>query len=372
MNIAVLGIRIPTPDLDAGSLRMIHLLELLQESSEHVYYVPCRPFHNDPYGKRLVKDILALQESDIVVLPAPDQPGKNPLIIAERPDMVIFSDEWVAHHYLKAVHSHFPDAMIVFDTVDLHHIRLYREAKLTKNRKLATLAVQARHRELDAVTHADVTLVVSVEEARILKHSHPQADIQILPTIHTVSNRPTPHFGERTGLLFVGSFNHTPNVDAIQVLMETLLPEIWEQLPGLPITIVGANPPEPWASHPLKGVCFTDFVPDLLSFYDKARLFVAPLRFGAGVKGKVLDSMAHGLPVAGTPIAAEGLGVTDSIHMTIGKTDTDFVQKLVAAYTDENLWTRMHNNGRSLVTENFSWEQARGIVQYLVKRSLEQ
>lgn len=372
MNIAVLAIRIPTPDIDAGSLRMVRLLKLLQESGNHVSFVACRPFHNDPYGKRLAADTLSLRDSGIEALPSPQYPQESLSETIGQPDIVILSDEWVAHRYLKTVRSVCPDALVVFDTVDLHHIRLYREAKITRNRKLAILATQVHNRELKAVADSDVTLVVSHEEVNILALTHPDADVQVLSSIHSVSDRTTPPFDTRTGLLFTGSFNHTPNVDAIQILMDILLPDISNHLPGISVTIVGNSPPEPWASHPPERVRFTGFVPDLVPFYDQARLFVAPLRFGAGVKGKVLDSMAHGLPVVATRIAAEGIGATDSVHMAIGKTDTDFVQKLASLYTDENTWVRMQNNGRLLVSENFSWEQARGVVQYLVERSANQ
>ena len=143
-------------------------------------------------------------------------------------------------------------------------------------------------------------------------------------------------------------------------------------MPDIPITVIGANPPEPWASYPPPGVLFTGFVPDLTPFYNRARLFVAPLRFGAGIKGKVLDSMANGLPVIATPIAAEGIGASDLVHIAIGKTDGDFLHKLTTAYTDENVWLRMQKNGKSLIKKNFSWEQARRVVQYLLKRSAQQ
>lgn len=372
MNIAVLGMRIPTPDMDAGSLRMIRLLKLLHESGNHVSFVACHPLHNDLYGKRLAADTLVLQASGIEVLPSPQYLREKLLETADQPDMVILSDEWIAHRYLETLRSVCPNALVVFDTVDLHHIRLYREAKITRNRKMAILATHVRAQELNAVANSDVTLVVSHEEARILALTHPDADVQVLSNIHPVPDRTTPPFDTRTGLLFTGSFNHSPNVDAIQILMDILLPDIFNHLPGISVTIVGDSPPEPWASHPPERVRFTGFVPDLVPFYDQARLFVAPLRFGAGVKGKVLDSMAHGLPVVATRIAAEGIGATDSVHMAIGKTNTDFVQKLASLYTDKNTWVCMQNNGRSLVTENFSWEQARIVVQYLLKRSARQ
>lgn len=112
-------------------------------------------------------------------------------------------------------------------------------------------------------------------------------------------------------------------------------------------------------------VAFTGFVPELTPYYDRARLAVAPLRFGAGVKGKVLDSMANGLPVIASPIAAEGIGATDGIHMAIGESDREFVDKLLELYRNELSWTTVRDNARQLIRENFSWEQARVVVQSL-------
>lgn len=363
MTTVVMGIRVPTPDLDAGSLRMVRILKLLQELEKDVYFIPCRPFNQDPYGTRLDNDTRNLTEQGVRVLESPESlTGLMP----PETGMVILSDEWVATAYLDAVRKCLPEATVVFDTVDLHHIRLYREAKFTRNRQLAMMAVQAQERERRAATKADITLTVSREEARILRTAIPEIDVRILPTIHPVSERIEPTFEDRAGLLFIGSFDHSPNRDAIAHLVDRLLPMIRAYLPGVPLTIAGARPPQDVVSRAPAGVSFRGFVPELIPLYDTARISVAPLRFGAGVKGKVLESMAHGLPVAGTPIAAEGLNAVDGIHMAIAEDDGTLAEKIAHLYQDSQHWLTIRNNGRELVKQDFSWERARQIVQSLV------
>lgn len=365
MTTVVMGIRVPTPDLDAGSLRMVRILKLLQELEKDVYFIPCRPFNQDPYGTRLDNDTRNLTEQGVRVLDSPESPESLTGLMPPETGTVILSDEWVADRHLDTVRNCLPEATVVFDTVDLHHVRLFREAKITRNRKLAVMAVQAQQRELTAAAKADVTLVVSGEEARLLQTALPGSDIRVLSNIHPVVDRPEPSFENRSGLLFVGSFDHTPNRDAVEYLQGTLLPFIRGQLPDVSVSIVGANPPQDLVTRYQESVQFTGFLDNLTPSYDRARLSVAPLRFGAGVKGKVLDSMAHGLPVVGTPIAAEGLNARDGVHMVIAGNDGEFAEKLVRLYRDPQLWVSIRNHARELVRQDFSWERAREIVQSL-------
>ena len=366
MNVAVLGIRVPTPDLDSGSFRMQRILRVMVECGYRVWFVPCAPFHTEPYGSRLQADEHRLREEGIAVTHLQTDHGQLPSGLPDDLSLVVLSDEWVASRYMGQVRDRFPKARCVFDTVDLHHIRLYREALETRNRKLVALAVGSRRRELEAVREADITLVVSAEEARILEQSLPAADIRVLSNIHSVTDRTTPSFEDRNGLLFVGSFDHSPNVDAVRVLTTEIFPACIPGLDNPELTIVGANPPSFITELALPGLRIAGHVPDLAPYYDRARLSLAPLRFGAGVKGKVLDSMANGLPVVGTPVAAEGTGVRHNVHMVIAEPGESHVSAILELHRDANRWDQIRDAGLTLVRENFSVEAARRVVQSLV------
>lgn len=369
MTCVVLGIRVPTPDMDAGSLRMFRLLSLLREHQETVIFVPCFPFHQSPYGSRLDRDIKRLRDLDIRVTSTPKTPGELHAVLPHdpSPDLVLLSDEWVAHHFLESARRSYPEACVVFDTVDLHHIRLFREARVTRNRPLISRALASRKRELHAAACADITLVVSAEELRILSGELPDRDIRVLSTIHTSPDRNLPPFERRTGLLFVGSFDHSPNRDAVQLLLATLLPDIRRHLTDVSLTIIGTNPPESLARLNVPGVTVAGHVAEIAPYYDQARLMVAPLRFGAGIKGKVLDAMAHGLPVVGNEIAAEGIPCKDMVHMAIADLDKGFAESVQSVYADPVTWNRLQLSGRQLVQEHFSMDAARAVVQSLLR-----
>lgn len=371
MTCVVLGVRVPTPDMDGGSLRMIRLLSLLKEQQDTVVFVPCFPFQQEPYGSRLTRDRERLVDLGIGVTAAPETPGTLHSLFPDDTDprMVILSDEWVAHHFLEPVRYHWPETCVVFDTVDLHHIRLFREAQTTRNRQLIEQALAARQRELNAAASADITLVVSKAEHRILSGELPGHDIRVLSNIHTSPDREIPSFHARKGLLFVGAFDHSPNRDAVQLLLTSLLPDIRLRLTDVPLTIVGSHPPATLLQTDIPGVTFTGHVPELIPWYDRARLMVAPLQFGAGIKGKVLDAMAHGLPVVGNEIAAEGIPCEDMVHMAIAPLDRGFANAVQTVYTRPEIWENLQRNGQTLVREHFSMDRARAVVQSLLREA---
>ena len=183
----------------------------------------------------------------------------------------------------------------------------------------------------------------------------------------TGSQRP---FAERAGALFVGSFGHAPNLDAVEWLLGEIWPLVLEAEPELRLTVVGSDPPAWLSATERPGVDVAGEVPDVDVFLDRALVSVAPLRFGAGVKGKVLASMARGVPVVGSPIALEGIPAAHERDVLAAEGAEETAAAVVRLAGDAELWERLSADATALVAERFSPEAARTALELALSPEL--
>jgi glycosyltransferase involved in cell wall biosynthesis len=163
--------------------------------------------------------------------------------------------------------------------------------------------------------------------------------------MHHIAANPPP-FGERADLLFVGSFDHAPNVDAVEYLVREIMPVVWKRAPSMNLTIAGSNPPRSVQALRCDRVNVAGYVRDLDSLLRSHRVSVAPLRFGAGLKAKITQALAYGMPVVATPVAAEGFeGVTRDAMIVADDADA-FARAILTVYDDAVTWQVMANNAR--------------------------
>jgi glycosyltransferase involved in cell wall biosynthesis len=196
-------------------------------------------------------------------------------------------------------------------------------------------------------------VVVSDAERQLLLEEDPSLNVVTIPNIHSVLDD-TNGYDEREGLLFIGGFDHQPNKDAMIFFCSEIFPRIIDKLGDINLTIAGSNMPE--EIFALRSDCVQPigYVEDLDPILAKARIFVAPLRYGAGMKGKVGLSMAHGLPVVGTQIAAEGFGFTNGKEMLIIDTPQKFADYTIKLYRDRAQWISLSNEGKLFIDANYS------------------
>jgi hypothetical protein len=210
-----------------------------------------------------------------------------------------------------------------------------------------------REMELGLVRMCDETITVSEEERRVLLEALPDARVSVIPTMNRVAGTPAPA-SDRSGLMFLGGFLHLPNVDCVVHMVRDVLPLVRAELGPVPLTIVGSHPPDAVrALAAVDGVTVTGFVEDLDPFFQGCRLMAAPLRYGAGVNGKITHSLARGLPVVTTSIGAEGLAGVDGEHLLVADGVQEFAAAVVRLYRDDALWERLSANGRALAAERF-------------------
>ncbi len=228
-------------------------------------------------------------------------------------DLVYLHRASIASRYLNLVRQYQPRARLVYSVADLHHLRLERQAAAEERPELLAEARVMRLKECTAAWQADAVLTHSAEEAALLRRMVPEAHVHLVPWSLPV-RAGAAQFAARRGVAFIGHYAHEPNVDAVRWLLEEVMPLVWTAVPDIPLLLVGADMPEVLrrrvAAFAPERVRAMGHVADLQGdVLDQVRLTVAPLRFGAGVKGKVLESLAAGVPCVMTPVAAEGIGL---------------------------------------------------------------
>ena len=349
MHVLVIDHKVPLPDRDAGSLRMLHLLSLLVDIGCRVTFIPDNLAGVQPYTENL-------QKLGIEVLHGPVDVGLEIASIGPYLQLAILSRPVVAARYADIVREHAQDATLAYDTVDLHFVREERRAALGDGNtvKAATL----RELELGLVRGADVTITVTDEEREIVVAHVPDARVVVIPVVNAIAETVEPP-AERAGVLFVGGFEHPPNAGAVLALVRDVMPIVWRELGPVAVRIVGSQPPPEILALAGPDVEVAGWVKDLAPLYAQSRVMVAPLRYGAGLKGKVTQSLAAGLPVVTTPIGAEGLDAVDGRDMLIATDPADLAGAIVKLLGDDELWSELSRNGQELAARVFSPEIAR-------------
>ena len=361
-HVLVVDHRVPMPDRDSGSMRMVGIMRALIRLGARVTFIPENLAPVQPYTR-------ALQRMGIEVLYGPIEVKDELRTIGARLDLAILSRPHPASQWLDTVREHAPSAIVAYDTVDLHWLREARRGashadanmRAAGNGRLdpALIVPKAkalRELELAMIRASDATLVVTHAEGAQVEHDVPGANVLVVPNIHDVESNAPSALG-RSGILFVGGFEHVPNVDAALRLVNDVMPEVWKVLGDVPVTIVGPSaPPEVQAlASPLVDV--TGWVEDISPLLRRARLLLAPLRYGAGMKGKVTQCLAAGLPVVTTPIGAEGLapeGVDAEQSLLIGEDTRGLIDATIRLYRDDDLWQRLSRAGQASIKENCS------------------
>ncbi len=360
-RVLVIDATTPQPDHDSGSVRLVNILRLLLEEGCAVSFFADNRAYVDAYSH-------ALQQMGVEVLwhPFLSDPVRWFEDNGKYLDLVFVSRHYIASNYVELVRRHAPKARLAFDTVDLHYLREQRAAELAGSSEMARAAEKTRERELALIRASDVTLVVSPVEQELLAREAPGSRVDILSNVHAVFGRRR-GFAERRDIMFIGGYQHPPNVDAALWFAKEILPLVRAELPEVKFHLIGSKAPaEVRALGELPGVVFHGFVTDIEPFLDGCRLAVAPLRYGAGVKGKVNMSMSYGQPVVATPIAIEGMFAEAGRDVLVAEAPQDFAREVVRACRDEALWLSLSDHGLANVERHFSFESARAAIRRLL------
>ncbi|HWX87480.1 MAG TPA: glycosyltransferase, partial [Solirubrobacteraceae bacterium] len=310
LHVLVIDFRVPTWNHDSGSLRMLSIVQALIGMGARVTLMPDNFTPLQPYTR-------ALQRMGVEVLYGALDVNAELATIGPKLSLAILSRPHVASRWLDTVREFAPSAIVAYDTVDLHWLRETRRSRSESafvgapatNGSFNSIGPKAealRQIELAMIRATDTTLVVSASEQSQVERDAPGANVLVVPNVHTIEPFVSPP-EDRSGILFVGGFEHPPNAGAARRLVKEVMPAVWRELGDVHVTIVGPDPPPEVQALAAPLVDVTGWIEDLKPLLDNARLMVAPLRYGAGLKGKVTQALAVGLPVVTTPIGAEGI-----------------------------------------------------------------
>jgi GT2 family glycosyltransferase len=362
LHALVVDARVLSPDQDSGSVRMMGLLLILQELGLQVTFVPENLLRVSPYTERM-------QELGIECLHTPFLTGFD-RFFAERGkefDVIVLSRAHVAEEMLPFCQKYIPTTPVIFDTVDLHFVRQHREAELARDDAQRRKACATEMLELKLGTESDAIVVVSPDEKRVLEKKLPRQRIAVISNIHEI-RATIPPFESRRDFLFIGGFEHTPNVDAMLWFCAEIMPKILRELPDTTFHIIGSKMPESVRALASDHVVAHGYVEKVEPFFESCLLSVAPLRFGAGVKGKTNQSMSFGVPVVSTSLGAEGMHLTHEKNILLADQPLEFAQQVIRLHRDRELWTALSRNGLRNIEEHFSSAAAkRNLEEVLVQ-----
>jgi GT2 family glycosyltransferase/glycosyltransferase involved in cell wall biosynthesis len=358
-NILVIDHHLPMWDRDSGSVRMFQILKILYQLGHRVTFIPDNLADIPPYTREL-------QKRGIEVYYHPYIKSVREYLAAHgsKFDVVLLSRCDFARKHIVDVRLHAPQSRIIFDTVDVHYLREYREAQLTGDPETRRKALERQRLEHELIDKADETWVVSNAEKQLLEKEWPNASIQVVSNIVDIPGSSTP-FRLRRDWLFIGSFLHPPNIDAVLFFVEKIYPLVNKHLRDAKFYIVGDKAPPEVIALGNENIVVTGLQRDVRQLFDAVKLSVAPLRFGAGVKGKINQSMAFGVPVVATSLAVEGMELSDHEDIFVADEPEDFARALIELYESEETWNRLSRNGIKKTRALYSTDRAREKLKFL-------
>ena len=338
----------PRPDHDAGSYAAVQEIRMLQANGFKVSFVSENMAHMGKYTD-------ALQKMGVECFYAPFQSSVSQVLESRGNefDVVYITRYDVAERHLSAV-KQFTSAKVLFNNADLHFLRELRAALAAKQQDLSG-PLATRDRELALMRQVDGILAYNpTEHAVIMSHNLQADNLHICPWVLDGRGHKTP-YEARSGIAFLGGYRHIPNVEAVEFFVEKVMPLLRKRLPGVAFHVYGSSIPDSFDKYASDDVILEGFVESLDDVFESARVMIAPLLSGAGIKGKVLEAMSAGIPQVLTPVAAEATGLSHGVSAMIVEDPQAWVEAIAELYEDELRWQQVSENALALARNNFSF-----------------
>jgi len=352
-KVVIIGNNIPEPNSTAAGGRMMQLISIFQEMQMEVIFC-CATMPNarsvDFKSLGIAFQLIELNNDSF-----------NHWISAIMPDFVLYDRFYIEEQYGWRVAESCPEARTILDTEDLHFLRKARQRALKEKKSFdhSFFNHPDAYREIASIKRCDLSLIISSYEMDLLKdvfqieiHKLFYIPLLVDPDFKVIPRK----FSDTQDFFHIGNFMHAPNEDAVWQLKKHIWPTIHKQLPKVKLHIYGAYPkPKHLNWHNEKeGFFVHGAVEEISEAFGHKRILLAPLRFGAGLKGKIIDSMQFGVPVVTTSIGAEGIAESDSFNGLISESDNEnFIKNAIRLYTQADLWEQKQKHGFELVQESF-------------------
>jgi GT2 family glycosyltransferase len=348
---------IPERDKDSGSVRMTNIVLLLMKKGFGVtLFSDSKP--NSTYA-------MFFMNLGVEVV---EQTKHFEDFIKERVlqfDLIWLARPGASFQKLDVVRKYIPNAKVIYDTIDLYFVRTRRQSEIEQNEIIAMNAEVYQAEELYLSRNADLPIVVTNVEKEVLNSIDQNIEPIVIPNIHQIPELQIVPYKERRGLMFLGGYRHPPNVDAVIWFVDQIFPLVREHIGDIVLFVIGSHPPEEIeALHKDGEVEVVGWVEDLDPWFSKARVFVSPLRYGAGMKGKIGQAMSYGVPMVTTSIGAEGMNLAHRTNAMIADSPRDFANALIELYKSQELWQKLSLNSVKHIKQSCSPDQ--------VERKMEQ
>jgi O-antigen biosynthesis protein len=350
MKILIISETYPMINYASGDLRFFNIIKSLSLSHDVVIAARKHALQIKEYGESHFSN--AIEDLERLGVRYTDDPINQ--IKNNKFNVIYFEFYYTAKKYIPFVRVFQPSATIVVDTVDVHYRRFEQQASITNQKSDYFHAHKIKKIELKTYSKSDLVIAVTNEDSCFLKNEKVKSSVCVIPNIHVIpphdiSFKKTPY-----SLLFIGGFRHEPNVDGIIYFIKEIFPCIRNRLPRVHINIIGSHPPDSLKKLTGNGINVLGFVTDIETYLRKTMVSVAPLRFGAGMKGKVGEAMSYGLPVVSTTTGVEGFGLTHGVHALVEDNPDGFGKHVVNLLTNDSLYNEISINGRNFIKDNYS------------------
>ena len=362
-RVLMIDVTAPTPNQDAGSVVVMQIIAVFQKLGFKVTYLPLdnwlyQPAYLDP-----------LRRAGVECICAPFDVNLDAYLAREGHlfDVVHVFRFQALSKALASIKRHAPQAKLVFNNQDLHYLRVSRQAEIENSEALRREARSIKAAEIEAMNGADVVCTLSRVEKSVLDAeallTKPVAIVPYMIDLPRQGPGPGPR---RKDILFLGGYGHSPNIDAAEWLVKAIWPLVKPHLGDARLILAGANPTQAVLDLAGGDIEVPGRIEDLEPLFERARVFIAPLRYGAGVKGKIYSAFGYGLPVVTTSVGAEGMGLTSGQEALIADEARDLADAILRLATEPETWSALAAKARAFVEANHTVESgARVMAQIL-------
>ncbi len=344
-TILVIDSYMPSYDRESGCRRLFELLKIFKALNYHVIFAADNALKTEPYTS-------VLQNLQIEALYT--QQGYGTTMeqqISERLPLIDFA--WICRPELNEKYAPLirqrPEIKVIYDTIDLHYVRLKRAWEIAPDQNNAAEWIEMQAQELKMAHQADLTITITPIEQKILGDQGIN-HTAVIPNIHTGYRDVLPDYDQRSGILFIGSYNHLPNIDAVLWLCQEIMPLVWQTNPNLHVTLLGSNPNADVLALASDRITVPGYIDDVSPYFLSHKLSVSPLRYGAGMKGKIGQSLEYALPVVSTKIGTEGMSLIPEEHILEANSTVEFAQQILRLTNDLELWHQLSNRSKKAIT----------------------
>ena len=352
-RLLIIGFVLPEPKSSAAGNRMMQLIDLFQSNGYQI------TFASTAQNLEFSEDLSALEIQNVAI--ELNSESFDVFVKQLNPDIVLFDRFMVEEQFGWRVSENCPNALKVLDTEDLHCLRQARQLAVKENREFTSedLFSDSAKREIASIFRCDLSLMVSEFEMELLQNQFKVAkDLLYYLPIFAEKLNAIPDYENRNDFIFIGNFLHEPNWDCVKYLSETIWPVLHKKLPEAKLLIYGAYPSQKVLQlhKPKEHFYIMGRADDAFEVVKNAKVVLAPIRFGAGIKGKLLEAMQCGTPSVTSSIGAEAMAGNLDWNGFVKDNPNEFTEAVVQLYEEEKLWLECQKNGFEILDKRYEKE----------------